>query len=180
MKPVLITTCLGLVCCLSALSHPVEADEGRRQEFGFEQVTTRGPKRGRKETLFGETRSSVLALSSDARSPERSFLFLVAMPFAPSSFLVPSSVLVTTSKALVTRSDALVTSSFLFLVVWPGAPNVASLLVGSPKGDALHSLRGFLSLGMSVAIGASSVSLISETVVSAGVSCRLSAPEYQT
>ena len=45
---------------------------------------------------------------------------LVAMPFAPSSVLVPSS------KALVTRSDALVPSSFLLLVVRPGAPNVAS------------------------------------------------------
>ena len=45
------------------------------------------------------------------------------MPFAP------SSILVTTSKALVTRSDALVLSSFLLLVVMPGATFVASLLL---------------------------------------------------
>ena len=37
------------------------------------------------------------------------------------------SVLVTSSKALVTRSDALVPSSFLLLVVRPGAPS--SILV---------------------------------------------------
>ena len=40
-----------------------------------------------------------------------SFLLLVVRPGAPSSVLVPCSVLVTTSKALVTRSDALVTNS---------------------------------------------------------------------
>ena len=54
---------------------------------------------------------------------ERSTLLLVAMPGAPSSFLllvamhlVTSSVLVPSSKALVTRSDALVSTSFLLLV----------------------------------------------------------------
>ena len=45
---------------------------------------------------------------------------------------VPSSVLVTSSKALVTRSDAPVPSSFLLLVVRPGAPS--SILV--PGSDA--------------------------------------------
>ena len=53
----------------------------------------------------------------------KNFLFLVAMPGAPSSVLAPSSV------ALVTRSDALVSNSFLFLVAMPGAPNVAFLLL---------------------------------------------------
>ena len=43
------------------------------------------------------------------------------MPFAPSSFLLP-----------VTSSDALATSSFLFLVVRPGAPSSFLLLVAMP------------------------------------------------
>ena len=47
----------------------------------------------------------------------------------------PSSVLVATSKAPVTTSVALVTSSFLFLVVRPGAPS--SVL--APSSDALCS-----------------------------------------
>ena len=63
-----------------------------------------------------------LVTRSDALG-SNSFLFLVAMPGAPSSVLAPSSV------ALVTRSDALVSNSFLFLVAMPGAPNVAFLLL---------------------------------------------------
>ena len=57
-----------------------------------------------------------------------SFLFLVAMPGAPSSVLAPSSV------ALVTRSDALVSNSFLFLVAMPGAPSSFLFL------EAMHLL----------------------------------------
>ena len=54
--------------------------------------------------------SSVLApstLSSKARSPVRSFLLLVAMPFAPSSFLAPSS-----DARSPVRSDALAPAAF--------------------------------------------------------------------
>ena len=51
-----------------------------------------------------------------------------------------SSVLVTTNKALVTRSDALVPSSFLFLVVRPGAPS--SVL--APSSDALVTSSFFV------------------------------------
>ena len=58
------------------------------------------------------------------------------MPGATSSVLVtssnglqPNSDVLHPSKALVTRSDALVLSSFLLLVVMPGATFVASLLL---------------------------------------------------
>ena len=43
---------------------------------------------------------------------------------------VKHRLLVTTSKALVTRSDALVSNSFLLLVVRPGAPSSFLLLLG--------------------------------------------------
>ena len=47
----------------------------------------------------------------------------------------------TTSKALVTRSDALVTSSFLFLVVGPGVPSsFLLLLVRHLLLEAMHLL----------------------------------------
>ena len=55
-----------------------------------------------------------------------SFLLPVAMPGAPSSFL-----LLLYSKALVTRSDALVPSSFLLPVAMPGAPSSFLLLLVS-------------------------------------------------
>ena len=62
-------------------------------------------------------------------------LLLVAMPFAPSSFLAPSS-------------DALVPSSAvasLLLVVRPGAPS--SVL--APSSDARHRLLGLFSMDSS-------------------------------
>ena len=58
----------------------------------------------------------------DLKPPRSPF---VAMHFAPSSVLVP------TSKAPVTTSVALVPSSFLLLVVRPGAPR--SVLVTSSE-----------------------------------------------
>ena len=67
------------------------------------------------------------------------------MARSPSSVLAPSSNALVTSSFLLLivwpgapssvvapSSDALVTSSFLLLIVWPGAPSTSLLLVAMP------------------------------------------------